>query len=79
MTMNFGWKHAMFGKTPDARELAEKELKNLDLQALHYSNELLLIQKHVSYINDRRRQLKADVERGAYYTQINNEEKPNEN
>ena len=79
MTMNFGWKHTMFGKTPDARELAEKELKNLELQALHYSNELLLIQKHVSYINDRRRQLKADVERGAYYTQINNEEKQNEN
>ena len=66
MSMNLGWKHSIFGKTPSAFQLAKQELKMLELRTLHYDNQLLEIQHHVAYLKDRKKQLQDALSSGKY-------------
>jgi hypothetical protein len=55
-----------FCSTPNPTAVATRELRELDVQMLAYTAELLRIQQHVGYIEKRQLQLKAALDKGFY-------------
>lgn len=66
MSQPYMKKKSMFSKAPTAQELAVLELEDINLKLLHYQNEQLLVNKQVTYLEERKLQLRSQVAEGYF-------------
>lgn len=59
-------KKSLFGKETTAQELAKMELEDINLKLLHYQNEQLLVNKQVTYLEERKVQLRKQLADGYF-------------